>query len=86
MEKDMKDMFDRVVEHHEQMKKMVYIADDHYVINVKYEYNIPRAECSTKEQLLQWVAHLTEKTWMSVEVMRYFMQVVSADQGFKLNF
>lgn len=86
MAKDMKDIFDSVVEYREKMQKIVYIADDQYVINVKYEYNIPRSKCSTKEELLDWVAHLTEKTWMTVEVMRYFMQVVSADRELKLSF
>lgn len=86
MEMDMNGVAEAIVEHHEKMKKTVYIEDDHYVINVKYEYNIPRANCSTQEQLLGWVAHLTEKNWMSIDVMRYFMQVVSADRNFNLRF
>lgn len=78
------DVFDVVREHREEMAKKLYIADDNYVINIRYEYNIPRSECSTIPELLHWVHHITEKTWMEIPVLRKFIELVKADQ--KLTF
>ncbi|EOM1107950.1 hypothetical protein IMR62_004782, partial [Escherichia coli] len=44
-------------------------------INVAYEYNIPLSTCSTHQQILNWVWHLTEKTWMTQNVTRRFIEV-----------
>lgn len=72
----MNDIGTRVLAMEERLRKQVYLADGHVVINVEYEYNIPLSACDTAEKILHWVWHLTEKTWMTNEVMRRFIEVV----------
>lgn len=59
----------------EELYKKIYVIDEHIVINVVSEYNIPLTGCSTPQGILHWVHHLTEKTWMTTELMRRFIEV-----------
>jgi hypothetical protein len=63
------------------LAEQVKIVDDYIVINVCYEYTIPLATCSTHEEILHWVWHLTEKTWMTTEVLRYFIALACERAG-----
>ena len=62
-------------EHAEYLAQVVTVRDDHIIINVNHEYNIPLASCRTHGEILSWVLHLTEKTWMSTEILRRFILV-----------
>ena len=73
--------FKKFVKHMEDLRKTVTVVDDHIVINVHYEYNIPLSRCNTHEKILGWAYHLTEKTWMSRDVLRYFIQVACHKSG-----
>lgn len=42
-------------------------VDEHY----QYEISLDRINNAVK--ILQWVIHLTEKTWMTTELMRQFV-------------
>lgn len=79
------DISDTVKEYEARMSKAVYIEDEHVFINVKDEYNIALSRCDTREKLLEWVYHLTEKNWMSREVLRRFMEVAAAHHGYELH-
>lgn len=59
----------------EELDKQIYVIEDHIVINVNNEYNIPLIGCSTPLGILRWVRHLTEKTWMTNKLMRRFIDV-----------
>lgn len=63
------------------MPKQVYVKNDTIVINVNYEYNIEISRCDTAEKLLGWVHHLTEKTWMTNEAMRSFIEIACKESG-----
>lgn len=75
------DLIKEVAEHDEKMAKQVYVKDDHIILNVSYEYNILKADCDTPEKLLSWVYHLTEKTWMTTEAMRRFIEVACIENS-----
>ncbi len=64
-----------IVEEDKKLSEQVQIIDDYIVINVAYEYNILLSTCSTHQQILNWVWHLTEKTWMTQNVTRRFIEV-----------
>lgn len=69
------DLIKKIEAQEKLLQKQVAVVDGHIVINVEYEYNIALSRCNTPEKLLHWVWHLTEKTWMTTEVMRRFIEV-----------
>lgn len=42
--------------------------------NDDMEYEVPISECDTAEKLVNWIFHLTEKQWMTREIMREFVR------------
>jgi len=61
----------------ERLSKMCYIKDDLLILQVGGEYNIALSRCDTAEKLLTWVHHLSEKTWMTRELLQFFMEKVA---------
>jgi hypothetical protein len=76
---------EKMTEHEKMLQKQVSVADGHIVINVSYEYNIELSRCNTPEKLLHWVWHLTEKTWMTNDVMRRFIEVACRENSIKMD-
>lgn len=65
------------------MKDLVYIKDGFIVIHVVNEYPIALSRCNTPEKLLHWVWHLTEKTWMTNDVLRRFIELACDENAIK---
>ena len=80
----LEDMVKAWMESEDELSKKVYIDDGSICINVEYEYPIDLVRCDTPEKLLSWVFHLSEKTWMTNDVMRRFVAVASSEHGFNL--
>lgn len=80
------DLFKKIKEDEERLAKQVSIIDDYIVINVSYEYNIPLADCATHAQILGWVVHLCEKTWMTKEVLERFIKMACGKHGLEYRF
>lgn len=59
----------------------VSIVDDHIVVNGGFEYNIPLKTCGTPEEILNWARQLAEKTWITPELMRKFLEVACMRAG-----
>lgn len=59
----------------EELERAVSVKKDRIVLNVRYEYNVPIADCDTHEKILGWTFHLAEKTWMSRRLLRRFIEV-----------
>jgi len=68
-----KSMTDKIIEDDKLLAEQVKIVDGNIVINVAYEYPISLDRCRTADEVLEWVYDLTEKTWMTNEVMRRFI-------------
>ena len=68
-------------EREDKLQQQVSVKEDHIVINVSYEYNIALSRCDTAAKLLHWVWHLTEKTWMTNDVMRRFIEVACRENN-----
>lgn len=78
---DLEDLVVRAKEKQAELNKMVYIEEGHIVINVHYEYNVPLDRCDTHEKILAWALHLTEKTWMTMDVLERFIRLAMAQHG-----
>ncbi|WP_158755343.1 hypothetical protein [Dyella sp. S184] len=76
--------FEKYKKHFEELAKTVLVKDGHIVINVHNEYNIALSSCNTHEKILGWVFHLTEKTWISRDVLRRFILVACHENGLKV--
>ena len=82
--KDLKKLREEMLQHEEQLRKQVYVDGELLTINVKYEYQIELARCDTLEKILAWVVHLSEKTWISPDVLERFVHVACRHHGLKL--
>lgn len=71
----------KIKDDEERLAKQVSVVDDYIVINVSYEYNIPLSGCATHAQILGWVVHLCEKTWITTEVLERFVKIACGKHG-----
>jgi len=62
----------------EKMKKRMCIKEGFIVLTINpSELNISLIDCNTPEKLLKKAYYLTEKTWITREDIRYFIELVS---------
>lgn len=59
----------------------IKVEGDEIVLNVAYEYAIPKQECNTHQRILAWVVHLSRKKWMQPRHLRRFVDVACAANG-----
>jgi len=67
---------DAVQAFHENLvrqKNLVQTKGDYIVIDDQpTPYEIPLAQCATYREILEWVTHLAEKNWFTVEILDLF--------------
>ena len=77
--------------HRQRMEKIISVKEGHIVIDQFElfgsggEYNIPLEQCSTPTEILGWVKHLSEKTWVTNDVMRRFVSIACEELGIDLS-
>ena len=54
-------------------------------INAMYPYEIQLSRIPDRESLLQWVSHLSGKTWMTRELIREFIRRVGEIKGWNIH-
>jgi hypothetical protein len=72
--------------HIDPSDKVVYVTADEIVIDVGHQYKIALWRCSTQERILCWAAHLTEKHWMTMPIMRKFIRLCQKAHGLSSDF
>ena len=68
------------VEHKQRQKELrrqIYETKDAIVLNVRHPYCIDKSRVNTSEKIVRWVVHLTEKNWMTSELIREFVLIAS---------
>lgn len=75
------DMLRAMRERDALLAEQVKIVEGYIVVNVSYEYNINLETINSAQDVLGWVFHLTEKTWMNTDVLRRFIQVACGARG-----
>ncbi len=81
---DAKDLFEEMISEDKRLKNVVYVKDGHIIIDVEYEYEIGFNRCDTHEKIIAWYLHLSEKTWMTPEVMERFIIVALGKAGLNI--
>ena len=74
----MKTHLEKYMEHRAELAKKVYLEDGFVILNAGnslYEISVDRIY--SHEVLTNWAFHLTEKTWMDMDMMREFLRVAS---------
>ena len=61
--------------------KDVYLDDGAVVFSEGGDYYIELSRCDTPEKLIAWLYHLTEKTWVTSEMIHEFLRIVSRECG-----
>lgn len=70
MDKGMEEIMD--------MPNHIAFVDEHFVIDYGgYDYNIEQSRVKTYPQLVEWILHLSDKSWMDSIRMRYFASLVA---------
>jgi hypothetical protein len=65
---------ERVQQRDAELKDKVYVEGGRIIMNVTSEYDIDLNRCDTHEKILAWVVHLSEKAWITQEVLIKFIQ------------
>ncbi len=56
----------------EELARLVYETQDAIVLNVRCLYVIDKPQLDTAEKILRWTIHLSDKNWMTKELLNYF--------------
>lgn len=51
-----------------------------------YEYRIDFGRCNTVEKIIGWMNHLSEKTWMTKEMLNVFVQMTLSRIGYEIDY
>jgi len=73
----------------EELEKKVVVDGDHILLalpegKIDEWYEIPLSRLETSEQIISWIFHLTEKSWIEKDVFRRFIKVISELRGISL--
>jgi hypothetical protein len=69
----------------ERRRNLVTADEGCITIHGPFEYEIELARCATAVAILQWVRHLSEKTWVTTEMIERFVDVASGRIGLDID-
>ncbi|HED2522681.1 TPA: hypothetical protein R4Y92_001419 [Klebsiella aerogenes] len=83
------------IRHQEQLARQVYIRDGHIMLSAPSgdlipgdeegrEYDISLKTCATGPQILSWAFQLTNKEWVTTEMLHRFIQLAAENAGIPL--
>lgn len=58
-----------------ELDALVSIQGDHITIQKGGGYDIPLAECDSHERIVAWTIQLTDKSWMSAQIVNRFVKL-----------
>ena len=71
--KSIAEVLDAELESTKQLRRIIYETKDAIVLNVCYEYAIEKSRIDTPEKIIRWTVHLSEKRWMTKELLQFFI-------------
>ena len=77
--------YEEATEEDREWANKVYIENSCLVLSIKYRYEIELSRIDTKEKVLAWLHHLTEKNWASVKMFRRMLTVLEDYFGMKFD-
>lgn len=64
---------EKVISNEITLAERISVVGDDIVIHKPVEYYINFSRCDTPEKILSWVLQLTEKTWMTRDIVHQFV-------------
>ncbi|PLR52392.1 hypothetical protein [Chimaeribacter arupi] len=74
-------------ERQKELSEIFTVDDTHIVINIPdtdAQYEIARDTCTSGAQVVSWIFQLTEKNWMTREMLRHFIKIASREANITL--
>ncbi|TYL43921.1 hypothetical protein [Dickeya sp. ws52] len=80
---------DEYIRSEQELSEIVSVDNTHIIIQIPGdhldgEYEIALASCKTPEQVVSWIYQLSEKQWITREILRRFIKVASNNAGISL--
>ncbi|WP_258087551.1 hypothetical protein [Xenorhabdus bovienii] len=74
----------------ERLDKLVWFDETHIILNTDLggtnnEYEIPLHDCDTSEKILWWTFHLSEKNWVTTDMLRRFIRLATVKAKIKID-
>jgi len=69
------DLFKAYKAEQAELEALVSIQGDHITIKKGGGYDIPLASCDTHERIVAWTIQLTDKTWMTAQIVNRFVKL-----------
>lgn len=72
-----------------ELNEIIQVDETHIIIHIPGdhidgEYEIALSRCKTAEQVVGWIFQLSEKNWVTRDILRRFIKVASANAGITL--
>jgi len=64
--------------------RRIYISDGQIILNIRYPYCIDLDRCDTPEKILGWTRQLSEKNWVTAEILYQFIRLAFNRIGIEL--
>jgi len=68
-------LFEAYKKEQAELEELVSIQGDCIIIQKGGGYDIFLAECDTHERILAWTIQLTDKSWMSAQIVNRFVRL-----------
>ncbi|MET3817291.1 hypothetical protein [Pantoea sp. UYEF8] len=78
----------KFIEQRGYISSLVTVKGKHIIIKDPepqgWDYDVAISDCNTPEKILSWVMHLSEKTWVTKDIIRQFIRVSAQASGLKI--
>lgn len=81
---ELNELMRKHLQNREELARVVTVTDGVITINVAYEYHISLDRCRDFGEILGWVVQLSEKSWITTDILRYFIKVACTQNDLKI--
>lgn len=82
MNNDLVEQYDRW---QEEMERLCHIDGDAIILDAQgSQYDVPLSKCSNYREILGWVSHLSQKSWIRPDVLHRFVNLAREHHGLPL--
>ena len=71
-------------QHERKLARQCFIRGKYLTLHVVYPYHIELSRIDTKDKLIEWIHHLSEKNWITPQLIRRIIDLVSKHFGFQV--
>ena len=68
-------------DHERNLDRLCRIEDGFIVLGDEINYAIKLSRCASYEKIVWWVSHLSEKTWMTLDLLARFIETACEHHG-----